>query len=153
MPNMTSSTEFCGRISQNGVPESLRSRSRENAQTSTSVSVAQPTCMNALFTWDARFRGHSGDGTSTAGTIESKSKHGAEQRASEVILGPRRGFSILPSGSLNHPPVKGGTMERQKSSASNVSAGSCWFTMVERFYREKSEDTSEEDKIESGIFD
>lgn len=116
MPDVTPFTEFCKRTSQNGRPESLRSRSRESTQTSTSVSGGRSPLASTP---------PSPIMPASEGAVEMKLpppapskkhfEHRIEQRASQVIRGLGTGFEILRPGSLNPPAIKETTMERQRA--------------------------------------
>ena len=116
MPDVTPFTEFCKRTSQNGLPESVRSRSRESTQTSTPVSGTQssfastpPSPIMPASEGAAEMK------LPPPALAKKQFEHRTEQRASQVIRGLGTGFEILRPGSLNPPAVNETTMERQRA--------------------------------------
>ena len=110
MPDVTPFAEFCKRASHDPRPESLRSQSRDSAQSVLPKSDNQSPCNSAP---------SSPIIPASEGAAEMKLPHpkriSFEKRASQVIRGHGTGFEILKPGSLKPPMPKEHPMERQRA--------------------------------------
>ena len=109
MPDVTPFAEFCKRASHDQRPESLRSRSRDSAQSSAHQSDAYDSAPSSPII------------PASEGAAElklPKPKRGSfEKRASQVVRGHGSGFEILKPGSLNPSMPREHPMERQRAAA------------------------------------